>query len=77
MVFESKGPGSNWSVMSVILVAMPRRPRLHLSGLPLHIVPRGHNRDACFFTTEDYFAYREWLGEPITATGCQLHAYVQ
>lgn len=56
---------------------MPRRPRIHLAGLPLHIVQRGHNRDACFFCEEDYLAYREWLGEALKATGCQLHAYVQ
>lgn len=56
---------------------MPRRPRIHLPGLPLHIVQRGHNRDACFFAEEDYLAYREWLGEAIKNTGCQLHAYVQ
>jgi putative transposase len=56
---------------------MPRRPRIHLAGLPLHIVQRGHNRDACFFGDEDYLAYREWLGEAIKSTGCQLHAYVQ
>ena len=56
---------------------MPRRPRIHLPGLPLHIVQRGHNRAACFFAEEDYLAYREWLGEAIKDTGCQLHAYVQ
>ena len=56
---------------------MPRRPRIHLPGLPLHIVQRGHNRDACFFGDDDYRAYREWLGEALRATGCQLHAYVQ
>lgn len=56
---------------------MPRRPRIHLAGLPLHIVQRGHNRDACFFAEEDYLAYREWLGEACKATGTQLHAYVQ
>ena len=56
---------------------MPRPPRIHLAGLPLHIVQRGHNRDACFFVEEDYLAYREWLGEAIKSTGCQLHAYVQ
>ncbi len=27
--------------------------------------------------TDYYLAYREWLGEAIKATGCQLHAYVQ
>lgn len=43
----------------------------------MHVVQRGHNRDACFFAEEDYLAYREWLGEALKATGCQLHAYVQ
>ena len=52
---------------------MPRRPRIHLANLPLHIVQRGHNRDAC----EDYHSYRHWLGEALKSTGCLLHAYVQ
>ena len=55
---------------------MPRRPRIHLAGIPLHIVQRGHNRDACFFGEEDYHTYRHWLGEALEATGCRLHAYV-
>lgn len=55
---------------------MPRRPRIHLADLPLHIVQRGHNRDACFFAEVDYQAYREWLGEALKGTGCRLHAYV-
>jgi REP element-mobilizing transposase RayT len=56
---------------------MPRRPRIHIAGMPLHVVQRGHNREACFFTDEDYLAYREWLGEALKSTGCELHAYVQ
>jgi putative transposase len=56
---------------------MPRRPRIHVAGMPLHVVQRGHNREACFFTDEDYLAYREWLGEALKTTGCELHAYVQ
>ena len=55
---------------------MPRRPRIHLPGVPIHLVQRGHNRDACFFTDEDFLAYREWLGEALKKTGCALHAYV-
>jgi len=55
---------------------MPRRPRIHLANLPLHIVQRGHNRDACFFAEEDYHTYRHWLGEALKSTGCLLHAYV-
>lgn len=56
---------------------MPRRPRIHLAGLPLHIVQRGHNREACFFAEEDYHAYRHWLGEALKTSACELHAYVQ
>lgn len=55
---------------------MPRRSRIHLPGLPLHLVQRGHNREACFFIEDDYLAYRQWLGEALKASGCQLHAYV-
>ena len=55
---------------------MPRRPRIHLPGVPIHLVQRGHNRDACFFTDEDFLAYREWLGDALKKTGCALHAYV-
>lgn len=54
---------------------MPRRPRIHLAGVPLHIVQRGHNRDACFFSDDDHPAYRRWLGEALKESGCALHAY--
>jgi len=36
---------------------MPRRARLRLAGLPLHIIQRGNNCTACFFTDEDYALY--------------------
>jgi len=55
---------------------MPRRPRIHLDGIPLHIVQRGHNRESCFFGEEDYHAYLHWLGEALTKERCSLHAYV-
>ena len=54
---------------------MPRRPRILLDGLPLHIVQRGHNREPCFFTEGDYRCYLRWLGEALVETGCALHAY--
>lgn len=44
--------------------------------MPIHLVQRGHNRDACFFWDEDFLAYREWLGNALKKTGCALHAYV-
>jgi putative transposase len=33
---------------------MPRRPRLNLTDLPLHVVQRGNNRQPCYFAEEDY-----------------------
>ena len=53
---------------------MPRRRRVHLPDMPLHIVQRGHNRDACFFGEDDYVSYRHWLSEALKETGCALHA---
>ena len=54
---------------------MPRRPRIHLPGQPPHIVQRGHNRAACFFAKRITSAFLHWLGEALTGTGAQLHAY--
>lgn len=54
---------------------MPRRPRVHLDKVPLHIVQRGHNRDACFYAEEDYHTYLHWLGIALKEADCQLHAY--
>ena len=55
---------------------MARRARIHLDGVPLHIVQRGHNRAPCFFAEDNYAAYLHWLGEALTEGGCALHAYV-
>lgn len=55
---------------------MPRRPRVRLDGLPLHIAQRGHNREPCFFAEEDYQSYRHWFGEALVKCQCNLHAYV-
>jgi putative transposase len=54
---------------------LPRRPRIHLDGVPLHLVQRGHNRQPCFFAEADYWAYLNWLGEAARKAGCQIHAY--
>lgn len=54
---------------------MPRRARIHLDGVPLHIVQRGHNREPCFFGEEDYQSYLFWLGEALKKEHCALHAY--
>lgn len=54
---------------------MPRRPRVHIDGVPLHIVQRGHNRQPCFFAEEDYYTYLHWLSEALHREQCALHAY--
>ncbi|WP_373862467.1 hypothetical protein [Bathymodiolus platifrons methanotrophic gill symbiont] len=36
---------------------MARLARLNLPGIPQHIVQRGNNRQACFFTEQDYTVY--------------------
>lgn len=55
---------------------MPRRARLTLPNVPLHIIQRGNNRQACFFADEDYRVYLQWLGEYAAKTGCLIHAYI-
>lgn len=54
---------------------MPRRARLALPNVPLHLIQRGNNRQACFFADEDYRFYLDWLTEHAGKTGCQVHAY--
>jgi putative transposase len=55
---------------------MPRRPRIIVPGIPLHVIQRGNNRQACFFSEEDYGFYLDWLQEYSRSTGCAIHAYV-
>ena len=55
---------------------MPRRPRVTLAGVPLHLIQRGNNRQACFFSDDDYRAYLNWLQEYAEKSSCAIHAYV-
>lgn len=55
---------------------MPRRPRLILAGVPLHVIQRGNNRQACFYSEEDYRFYLDCLHEYAQETQCAIHAYV-
>jgi putative transposase len=55
---------------------MPRRPRLQAAGLPVHIIQRGNNRQACFFTDEDRLFFLEHLARIAKRFSCSLHAYV-
>lgn len=55
---------------------MPRRPRVVLPNIPLHLIQRGNKRQVCFVADEDYRFYLDWLKEFSGNTGCRVHAYV-
>jgi len=41
---------------------MPRKRRFYVPGVPAHVVQRGNNRQAVFFSEEDYRAYLKSMG---------------
>lgn len=55
---------------------MPRRARLEIPGIPLHITQRGVNRAAVFVDDEDRDHYLALLGATLHKHGVALHAYV-
>ena len=55
---------------------MPRRARVSLAGVPHHIIQRGNNREACYYSEQDNLNYLEWLREYAIESGCAVHAYV-
>src|ERR1700694_5532377 len=55
---------------------MPRRTRLKLPGVPVHLIQRGNNRQACYFADEDYQFYLHHLGELSRKFDCAVHACV-
>ena len=55
---------------------MPRRPRLELPGIPLHITQRGVNRCAIFIDDDDRRHYLELLARAIHQYAVAIHAYV-
>ena len=54
---------------------MPRRPRLELPGIPLHITHRGVNRAAVFLDDEDFVSYRQYLGDALAEQGIALRIF--
>lgn len=55
---------------------MPRRARVAVPGIPWHIIQRGNNRCACFYTDSDYSYYLATLAEQAVKHACEVHAYV-
>lgn len=54
---------------------MPRRARVVLPNVPLHVIQRGNNRAVCFHAEEDFAFYLEWLAGAAREHACDVHAY--
>ena len=55
---------------------MARLPRLTLPGFAHHVIQRGNNRQAIFFTSADYQMMLALLEESARKFGVAIHAYV-
>lgn len=55
---------------------MPRKLRMYLAGVPSHVIQRGNNREACFFTEPDYQFYFDCVTDACRRYQVELHAYV-
>ena len=54
---------------------MPRKTRMYIPGIPVHVVQRGHNRDATFYCEDDFQFYKTCLSEALKRFKADLHAY--
>jgi putative transposase len=54
---------------------MPRRARIVIPGLPLHVVQRGNNKQACFFDDDDRRFYLHHLSRLSKQCACEVHAF--
>ena len=55
---------------------MPRLPRLFLPGCAQHVIQRGNNREACFYSEADYKTYLAFLKDVATKYEVAIHAFV-
>jgi len=55
---------------------MARRERQRVAGLPVHIIQRGNNRQACFYAEADHLFFLHHLRELAKRAQCEVHAYV-
>ena len=49
---------------------------MRVAGLPVHIIQRGNNRQACFYAEADYQFFLHHLSELAKRFKCEVHAYV-
>lgn len=55
---------------------MPRKPRFVLPGVPQHVIQRGHNREPCFYSEDDYVRYLDTIQQAAALNQVVVHAYV-
>ena len=55
---------------------MPRLPRVTPIGIPVHIIQRGNNHQACYGSEEDMIAFTGWLKEYAKKYSVEIHAWV-
>lgn len=55
---------------------MARLQRITPVGVPVHIIQRGNNRQACFVSDEDHGAYAGWLKDYSKKYQVDIHAWV-
>lgn len=48
---------------------------MYMAGMPCHVIQRGNNREACFFSDEDYLFYLECLKDACQRYRVSCHAY--
>lgn len=55
---------------------MPRKPRQYAANIPCHIIQGGNNRQACFYSPDDFSLYIDILTGALTKYRVALHAYI-
>lgn len=55
---------------------MARLLRVHLAGVPEHVIQRGNNRQVCFVDNDDFAAYVHWLKQYAAEFEVHIHAWV-
>ena len=55
---------------------MARLPRISPIGIPVHVIQRGNNRQACFTSKNDHLAYAGWLEKYSLTYGVEIHSWV-
>jgi len=55
---------------------MARLPRLSMAGVPQHVVQRGNNKQACFFSDDDYAVYLDKLKEYSRKHAVDVHSFI-